>query len=174
MTFILPQAVTSFSDAIEDIVARIEAMQKLCIPGSQVGNYSSFEYPYAHPSWRNVLRPIAPATTQGLGNNEYRFNLPISATLIVGNATDGYEGTLERLLLWTYVPRVLSYFTNGRTLIYERQTPPQKAPTFLEAPGISISYSTGPTLRGSDNQILLGAQFLINVPMTIHLDGRLS
>lgn len=165
----LPTVVTNFSDAVDEAMDRVVAMQELVIDHAQAKKID-WQYDYSSLYWRNTILPFAP---QASDNRDFAFRVPISAVLVAGDVQHGYEGTLQSVIMWTWVPRVLAYFTNQRDLKYERQAPPMTLPRFFEDTGLTISFQGLATSADGEGARVYECRFRIELPFRVPLDRSL-
>jgi len=92
---------------LEDALLRIVAMEKEVIPGCDAVPYFIYTQE-SYPYWTNRVGAIATSTDS---EDEAKRVYQIIMRLVIGHRTEGYTGELEVTLQSTYIPQILTYFS---------------------------------------------------------------
>lgn len=85
----------------------------------------------------------------------------VTARLIVGDVTTGYDGVLAEKL-WTWIPTICAYFAARRELVY---TADQEPPLGLVPDGVRVRVATPYGLFANSNFVGLDLEF--SVPFVV-------
>jgi hypothetical protein len=96
---------------------------------------------------------------------------PLVMRYVIGHATEGYDGTLQRSV-FKVLPRVTSYFQAHKRLVYqdyeEDDVTPMESPKYLDAANVRIEVASALGAFRNTNQV--GIELRLRLPFNIQID----
>lgn len=154
---------TTLAERLQLCVERITRMQTLAT-GVAAIDYVDDAYG-RWPVWMNLYTGH---TRSMEASGHYLYTFTVGMRLIVGTATNGYDGQTMRAAMYDYLPRALTYFEQHKALVYEDG---MRSPDGLRVGGVVIGSSSGLSVFGGEAG-LLGFELPLALPISATLDTR--